>query len=94
MTSEVEVDNLDSSLDMGSPIGPIFPNILDTYYDTAIRGCLRKCACRLWPNCRYYNNSRWNELKGDKEVLWEEIHDWYDNFFKYRPDMPDSNMNA
>ena len=94
MTAEVEVYSSDSSLDIVSVIGPMSPIKLGTYYDTSIRGCGKKCPCRTWPNCHYYNNSRWKELRGDEELLWEEIHEWYENFFKYKPDMPDSNMNA
>lgn len=86
----IKADSSNSPLGIVSVIDPVSPIKLEIYYDTAIRGCGRKCACRLWPNCHYYNNSRWKELRGDEEVLWQEIHEWYENFFKYRPDMPDA----
>lgn len=89
-----EADSSDSSSDIISIIGPDSPLKLGIYYDTAIRECARKCPCRTWLNCHYYNKGRWKVLRGDEELLWKEIHAWYENFFKYKPEMPESNMNA
>ena len=56
--------------------------------DTHIGGCIKKCPCRLWPNCHYYNNSKWATLRKKGDYI--QIYDWYDTFFKYKPDMPDA----
>lgn len=76
------------------------PTIVDINYPTSYpisefcktqtRGCGKRCPCRTWINCHYYNNSRWKELRGDENILFKEINEWYENFFKYIPGLPDA----
>ena len=84
-----DVDNSNMSHDTMSTIDPMSPLKLETYYDTGITGCMRKCPCRLWAQCSYYNVSKWKESKGNRDEIREEINEWYENFFKYNPGMPD-----
>ncbi len=89
-----EADSPEASSDIMSVIGPKSPLKLDLYHNVSTRGCNKRCPCRTWLNCHYYNGSRWKKLRGNEELLWEDIHTWYETFFKYRPEMPESNMNA
>lgn len=87
-------DDSDSLIDTMSIIGPVSPLKPNVYYDTIITGCRRRCPCRLWTNCSYYKTSKWKKLRIDENIIWKEIHDYYDNYFKFRSNMPESNMNA
>lgn len=63
-------------------------------FESNITGCGRKCACRLWPNCHYYNRMRYKEHRGDDEKYWKDIWDYYNNAFKLTVEMPVTNMNG
>lgn len=72
-----------------STISPRSTIKLDTYCDTIIRGCSERCPCRTWPQCHYYNSAIWKESRGRDKVIWEDIHEYYETFFKYKPGLPD-----
>ncbi len=83
-------DSSYSASDMMSIVGPVSPLKLDIYHNISIRGCNKRCPCRTWINCHYYNKTRWKKLRGDKEIIWKEIEEWYENFFKYEDGLPDA----
>jgi hypothetical protein len=82
MPTEVESSN--SSLGTASLISPTSPLTTDTYYDTAMSGCGKKCPCRGWINCSYYVDieEQQKRLKYKDNKIWEEIHSWYDSIFR------------
>jgi hypothetical protein len=45
------------------------------------RGCNRKCACRLWINCPYYNSTL-KMNKKEKLKREKEIEEWYSCSFR------------
>jgi hypothetical protein len=61
-----------------------------------ITGCNRKCPCRVWVQCRYYNRQKWlGFLKGmDIEKRYVPLHEWYDLYFKAQIEMPLAAMNG
>ena len=71
-----------SPSDILSAMSPRSTIKLDTCYDTAISGCGRKCACRLWPNCHYYNSAVWKTSRGGDDTIWKEVHEYYETFFR------------
>lgn len=86
-----EADNPESSFDMISVNSPISSLKFYIYYNkTAINGCIKKCPCRVWVQCSYYNSARRKKLRGDKDSLFKEINEWYETFFKYKPGLPDA----
>lgn len=63
--------------------------------ETAITGCNRKCACRLWVNCAYYNNQKWvKSREQDIERRYTPYHEWYDVHFRAHIEMPIAGMNG
>ncbi len=90
MTANVDGSNISySTMSTIGPTSTLESDTSDTYYDNGITGCMRKCPCRLWAQCSYYNVSKWKESRGDEDSTWEEINNWYETFFKYKPEMPD-----
>jgi len=86
-----EVDSPDSLSDNIIPvISPVSPLTLGIYYNKSISGCMRRCPCRTWAQCHYYNSTRWKKLRGEENLYFEEINEWYENFFKYKPGLPDA----
>ena len=86
-----EVDSSESLSDNMMPVmSPVSPLTLGIYYDKSIGGCMRKCPCRVWAQCHYYNSAKWKKLREDENLLFEEINEWYENFFKYKPGLPDA----
>jgi hypothetical protein len=81
-----EADDSQSSLDTASIIGQISPLKLDTYYDTAKRGCGKRCPCRGWINCSYYVNieKQQRRLRNKHDNHYKNIHLWYDVNFRIR----------
>lgn len=56
------------------------------------KGCAdRKCPCRLWVNCSYYNCYR---MRVNKDNMIEEIHEWYEVRFKGEEYLPDAIFNG
>ncbi len=86
-----EADSLDSSSDIISSISPLSPLKLNIYYDTSIRGCAKKCPCRTWVQCHHYTDitEQQMRLRHKDNKIFEEIHDWYENFFKHNHGLPD-----
>lgn len=60
--------------------------------NTAIRGCNKKCACRLWVNCHYYIDKKRQEerLKNKEYDFWE----WYDTYYRSLPTLQDIAANG
>lgn len=87
-----EADSPDLSSDIISAIGIISPLKLDIYYDTNIRGCAKKCPCRTWVQCHNYIDitEQQMRLRYKDNKIFEEINEWYENFFKYKPGLPDA----
>lgn len=67
---------------------------LITSYKKGVTGCNRKCACRLWVNCRYYNNRKWKESRENEDEHMEAIWEYYNVIFRISYDMPIANMNG
>jgi glutamate racemase len=86
-----EVESSKSSLDTVSVIGPASTLKPDTYYDTTIRGCAKKCPCRVWAQCHRYVDitERQKRVKYKDNKIWEEIHSWYDNTFRMKYEYSD-----
>lgn len=86
-----EADSLDSSLGITSLIYPMSPITLDTYYDTVIRGCGKKCPCRTWTQCHHYIDitEQDRRLRNKDNKIFEEIHEWYDNHFRLQYEYSD-----
>lgn len=68
-------------------------NLIESY-DTSVRGCNRKCACRLWPNCHYYNKMIWKKSRGCDDEHMKIIWEYYNDVFRITYDMPITNMNG
>lgn len=86
-----EICTIESLSDNIIPVmSPASPLTLEIYYDKSTGGCMRKCPCRTWAQCHYYNNARWKKLRGEEDLLFQEINEWYENFFKYKPGLPDA----
>lgn len=68
-------------------------NLVDSY-DASVRGCNRRCACRLWINCSYYNKMKWRKSIGDEDGHMKTIWEYYNNIFRLTYDMPIVNMNG
>jgi hypothetical protein len=71
-----------SSSDIVSAMSPRSTITFDTYYDTAISGCRRKCPCRTWAQCHYYNSAVWKTSRGEDGTVWKEVHEYYETFFR------------
>jgi hypothetical protein len=65
---------------------------LNTPYEKYVTGCNRKCACRLWAQCGYYNKMRWKRLRRDEDEHMKTIWEYYNNIFKIAYDMPMVNI--
>lgn len=76
------------------PIKPISTIGIITPYDKNITGCNRKCPCRIWIQCHYYNNTKWNKSRRSEDEHTKIIWDYYDNIFRVTYDMPIANMNG
>lgn len=63
-------------------------------FERGITGCGRKCACRLWPNCSYYNKMKWKKSRRDGDETLKDIWEYYNNTFKLTVEMPIANMNG
>lgn len=74
-------------------IKPISTVNIDSY-DASVRGCNRKCACRLWVNCRYYNNRKWKESIENEDEHMKTIWEYYNSVFRIAYDMPMVSMNG
>ena len=88
MTADVDSSNIPHDIISAASLAS--PLTLGLYYNAGTKGCMRKCPCRVWAQCSHYNTAKWNESRGEEEVVWEEIHEYYENFFKYRPGLPDA----
>lgn len=75
-------------------IKPISTLDLIIQYEKKLTGCNRKCACRLWAQCGYYNKMRWKRLRGDEDEHMKAIWEYYNNIFRIAYDMPMVNMNG
>lgn len=73
-------------------VRPISTMDLIVPYDNSLSGCNRKCPCRMWINCNYYNEKKWKELREDENM--EAIWEYYNSFFRIMYDMPIANMNG
>lgn len=62
------------------------------HYETGIRACNRKCPCRLWVNCGYYNKIRWKGSHDDERLT--EITEWYKSNFRMKYETPDAFPNG
>jgi hypothetical protein len=85
MSTEVEGSNCsNSSLNMASLIIPISPLKPETYYNTAISGCGKRCPCRGWVNCPAYVDitEQIIRLKNKSDKDYGSIHEWYDTNFR------------
>lgn len=82
MTTEVEKSN--SSLDIVSLISSTIPFKSETYYNTAISGCGKRCPCRGWVNCPAYVDitEQIARLKNKSYKNYSNIHEWYDTNFR------------
>ena len=87
----IEAEDPNSSLDTVSLIDPTSPLKPETYYNTAISGCHKKCPCRGWINCPAYVDvtEQQKRLKYKDNKIWEEIHSWYDSVFRNKYEYSD-----
>lgn len=60
-------------------------------FERITTGCNRKCPCRVWHQCNYYNKIKWKKSRADKD---EHIWEYYNNIFRITYDMPITNMNG
>lgn len=79
------------SLKIARPISTIS---LITPFERSTKGCYRKCPCRVWVQCNYYNKMRRKKSRGDEKEYWKDIWDYYNNAFKLTIDMSVTNMNG
>lgn len=63
-------------------------------YEKNITGCNRKCPCRIWIQCHYYNNKKWNKSRISEDEHTKVIWDYYDNMFRVTYEMTIANMNG
>lgn len=64
------------------------------YYDRSIAGCNKiKCPCRVWPQCGYYNKTKWKKSSIDDEHI-DEIRKWYETHFRIKFETPDAFPNG
>lgn len=84
ITMPTEVESSNSSLDTVSLIGPTYPLKPETYYNTAISGCGKRCPCRGWVNCPAYvdTTEQYRRLKNKSDKCYSEICEWYDTNFR------------
>jgi hypothetical protein len=65
-------------------------------YDKSTKGCNKKCPCRIWTQCPYYiditEQQRRIKSKSDKKS--ENVHNWYDKYFRIRYEHPDGFGNG
>lgn len=75
-------------------IRPMSTIDLITSYDNSLFGCNRKCPCRLWVNCNYYNDKKWKDTRVEEDEHMKAIWEYYNNIFRIAYDMPIANMNG
>lgn len=75
-----------SSSDIASIIGPRSTIKPGTYYNTSVSGCGKKCPCRTWTQCSYYNSVVWKESRVGNDATWKEVHEYYETFFRAKYD--------
>ena len=48
-------------------------------YKYTTKGCIeRRCPCRLWIQCKYYNEQKY---KINRDEIYKEIMEWYTDHF-------------
>lgn len=77
-----------------SVIGPVSTIDLIKPFEKGIIGCNRKCPCRTWINCGYYNDTKYIGQMRDNEEYWTEIWEYFNNTFKLTFEMSITNMNG
>jgi hypothetical protein len=65
-------------------------------YNTATKGCNKKCPCRIWIQCPYYVDitEQQKRLKSKSDKTSEIIHNWYDKYFRIKYEYPDGFGNG
>ena len=75
-------------------IKPVSTIGLITPYEKKVIGCNRKCACRLWTTCSYYNKMKWRKSREDEDEHMKTVWEYYTSIFRITYDMPIVNMNG
>lgn len=76
-------------------IKPISTTNLVESYDVHANGCNKaKCPCRVWPQCSYYNKTKWKQPRGEEDENMKAIWEYYNSIFRITYDMPIANMNG
>jgi len=63
-------------------------------FERCITGCRRKCVCRLWLNCSYYNKIKWKKSRGDEDDILKDIWGYYNDTFKIEYVAPEAFPNG